>query len=286
MNNRNQSSNFKQSSSKMTKTIQVPPEMVGMIIGRGGETVKKIAKDAGSGCRLYHIKEKPGTFEMCAFSKKALLFAEVKVKELINNTKHNKRPTSKSKPIRKPISSNNNTFSMLEESPECSEKIPNTSLKNSRRMDLTIIHRDNIKQRKRDHWNRKNGFTQQSPSVTHKSKSFDVVSQHFPTLGQDTISDTVSKPTASVWGKSLDTIKTAPTEQPKKVEVVIEKPEPEFKMNFYPRAKFMEDSNNDNKDDWGDDISDWGDEYEEEDNNNWDQEEDNWDQHHTEVIWA
>jgi hypothetical protein len=283
MNYRNQSSNFNQSSSKMTKTIQVPPEMVGLIIGRGGETVKKIAKDAGSGCRLFHIKEKPGTFEMCAYSKKALLFAEIKVKELIHNAKHNKRSTSNSKPIRKHISSNNNTFSMLEERPECpesQEKILNTSFKTSRRMDLTITHTDNIKQRKRDHWNRKNGVTQHRPSHTPKSKSFDVESQHFPSLGQDT----VSKPTASVWGKTIDKIKTAPTEQPKKVEVVIEKPEPEFKMNFFPRANFMEDSNNDNKDSWADDISDWGDEEEEE--NNWDQEEDNWDKHHTEVIWA
>ena len=51
-------------SKKFTETIQVDSRFVGLIIGTGGATCKKIAKDAGSGCRINHIRERPGTFEI------------------------------------------------------------------------------------------------------------------------------------------------------------------------------------------------------------------------------
>ena len=260
-----------------SKTIQVPPEMVGLIIGRGGDTVKKIAKDAGAGCRLFHLKEKPGTFEVSAYSKKALLFAEVKVKELVQKAQTKKRPSSNYKPIRK---TSNNQFNLLEEKPE--EMNPKTSFKNSRKMELSITHTDDIKQRKRDHWHRKNGIstTSKTPAKSFDAKSFDAKSQHFPTLGKGS----VSKPTASVWGSSMDKIKTAPTQPPTKVEPVVEKPEPEFKINFYQRVQFQEPPEYDNKQSWDDDISDWGED--EVDNDRFADEEDNWENDHTQVVWA
>ena len=263
-------------STKMTKTIQVPPEMVGLIIGRGGETVKKIAKDAGSGCRLFHLKERPGTFEIAAYSKKALLFAEFKVKDLLKKAPAKKRPTSK--PIRN-TGNPFNQFNILEETPEKME--PKTSFKTSMKMEMAITHTDNIKQRKRDYWYRKNGITSSSnPSSTTPYKSFDTESQHFPTLGQGK----VSKHTTSVWGTSMDKIKTAPTEPPKKVEVVLDKPEPEFKMKCYQPAEFQEPPEYDNKPSWEDDLSDWGED--EVDNDRFANEEDNWENDRTQVIWA
>ena len=77
-------------SNKKTKTIQVPSDKVGLVIGRGGATVKSITKDAKDGCRIQFIKDSQGTFEISAYSSKAILFAEIKIKELLQGKKTNK----------------------------------------------------------------------------------------------------------------------------------------------------------------------------------------------------
>lgn len=77
-------------STKKTKTIQVPSDKVGLVIGRGGANVKSITKDAKDGCRIQFIKDSQGTFEISAYSSKAILFAEIKIKELLQGKKTNK----------------------------------------------------------------------------------------------------------------------------------------------------------------------------------------------------
>ena len=68
-----------------TKIIQVDPIWVGLIIGKGGATIKSLAKESGDSCRIMHDREQPGTFSISARTSQACMRAEIKVKELIKS---------------------------------------------------------------------------------------------------------------------------------------------------------------------------------------------------------
>jgi len=75
---------------KRTGTHDIDPRLMGMVIGRGGETVKRIARDAGSGCRINRT-DKPGRFELTAWDSNAIQRAKIAIDTLIREAK-TKRP--------------------------------------------------------------------------------------------------------------------------------------------------------------------------------------------------
>ena len=71
---------------KRTGTHDIDPRLMGMVIGRGGETVKRIARDAGCGCRINRT-DKPGRFELTAWDSNAIQRAKIAIDTLIREAK-------------------------------------------------------------------------------------------------------------------------------------------------------------------------------------------------------
>jgi len=79
------------------KIMKVDPKFSGLIIGKGGTTIKSIATLGGNDCRIRHDNVNKGTFTISARNKTSIEICETKINELINsskltnNTKENKR---------------------------------------------------------------------------------------------------------------------------------------------------------------------------------------------------
>jgi hypothetical protein len=277
----------------MSKHIQVPKELVGFIIGRGGEGVKRIAKDAGSGCRIFALKDQPGTMEISAYTKKAILFAEVKIKETIN-----KAPKTKSKPNRPNFKQPTNRFDNLEYRQE--DHREDREGDKPQHLSIRINHTDNIKdrkQRKYQEWLQRQGKLPLADTRDRKESqpSFQHQETDFPGLGSSTTASLGSSTTASlntsssIWGgKQMTEIKSAPERPVKKVIKVEETPRDWYpKPTTYKKSTFLSDLDEPIVA-WGDDISDWEDEDEECNENNFENEMDEWykEPSHTNVTWA
>ena len=87
MSNAKTSTHFIQNNAKKSKTIQIDPNMVGLVIGKGGATIISLAKEAGKGCRIQHDQANRGTFTITAWKMDVILRAEIKVKHLVENSK-------------------------------------------------------------------------------------------------------------------------------------------------------------------------------------------------------
>ena len=271
--------------SKIFINIEAPAEYVGFIIGKGGMNVKNITKQAKFGCHINHLNDKPGTFVISAYKKTAVLYAEIKIKELIAQASSMKKNSNK-KPItyKKPINQsfvNKNHFNVLEDNK------PNHDSDYNQSFALEFKHKDSIRDRKQQYWNNKQNISKDNDSYKEDG-SFDSKTEHFPTLGLSSVSKTNEK---SVWNLSTDKIKEAPTEKPKKVE----KMEPQTKTNdiikenykSLERATFLAQPEYETKDSWDDDCSDWGDDDYEYNDNAFKNEVDNWaNDKRTSVTWA
>ena len=254
--------------------------MVGFIIGRGGERVKSIAKDAGAGCRIIHQREQHGTFVISAYTKKAILFAEVKIKQAIVSAKKNKPITVKKPQPQQNKPFNHNQFDMLVEN---TVTLNNPKPSYNKPMDLQFTQKGSIRERRHQNWLRK---TKQTPYQTQPHKpadqpeTFQQNETHFPTLGNPNTS--IKKTT---WGSgNLDTVKTAPKEPPKKVVTPEEPKETEFNIKFNPHSTFTTDLDY-QKSSWDDDCSEWSEE--EYEDHNFQDEVDDWqNETRTHVAWA
>jgi hypothetical protein len=128
-----------------------------LVIGRGGATVKSIAKDAKDACRIQFIKGTQGTFEISAYSSKAILFAEIKIKELLQGKVSSKKKSTNTNKDK--LSSKGNVFShlsLLEEEEEVQEvtevipkKLGNCTLLPSKKEVLPTTHTSSRKKSKK-----------------------------------------------------------------------------------------------------------------------------------------
>lgn len=73
----------------------VPKNKVGVIIGKGGSTVKSIAIKAGTGCRIQHTHD--GIFEITAPTKTIANLAVEYIKPLLNSESHKSKTKSSNK---------------------------------------------------------------------------------------------------------------------------------------------------------------------------------------------
>jgi hypothetical protein len=105
-----------------TKTIKVDPRWVGLIIGKGGATIKGLAKQSGDSCRILHDRSNPGKFDMSARTSQELLRAEINIKKLIQSKQETKtvqkkqrsrHQTTATSTRHQPGSRTKNSFSLL-----------------------------------------------------------------------------------------------------------------------------------------------------------------------------
>ena len=83
------------SNTQKCKTIQVHPKHVGSIIGQQGVNIKGLAKSAGKGCRIQHLRERKGSFVITAWDNSTILRAEIKIKEYVKILDKKQPPVSK-----------------------------------------------------------------------------------------------------------------------------------------------------------------------------------------------
>lgn len=119
--------NMRQQNSKMkqfkTKTFQTDPKWVGLIIGKAGATIKRLAKESGDTCRIFHDRSNPGKFDISAKTSQELLRAEINIQKLIQskqeqpikNTQRNRNQTTVGLSRHQPIYQHtSNAFSILQ----------------------------------------------------------------------------------------------------------------------------------------------------------------------------
>lgn len=205
------------SNSIKTRTITVDSSKAGLIIGKGGETVKSISKSAGHGCRIRHENDKPGTFSISAWKLSAIQIAELKIKELIKQ--------SESRPMKRPRNTferkvvSTNSFNSLQEQ---EDPINQRTVETRPRIEPSLGWQvqGTIQQRKKAKWlehhaSEDERLQHRKKDKTTKQKDYSFSGSEFPTMGKAT-----SKPTLSLWGKVSETVKV---ERPKTPPVVVEK---------------------------------------------------------------
>ncbi len=87
-------------SRRRTGEHKVDPKWVGLVIGRGGETVQRLAREAGNGCRINHDRENKGRFTLTAWDSSAITRAKMAIDKLIQDyqqPKMTKTETTKTK---------------------------------------------------------------------------------------------------------------------------------------------------------------------------------------------
>ena len=63
--------------------MTVDAKFAGLIIGRGGATIKAISKEAGSGCKIKHDNNNKGTFKISAWNRSSILLIKNKMNDII-----------------------------------------------------------------------------------------------------------------------------------------------------------------------------------------------------------
>ena len=97
---------------KRTKTFQVPEDMVGKVIGKGGVTVQRLNREVGDGCFIKHDNDKKGTFTVEAWNSLACDRAYLKVMEIVKGVKSKTSPKPKGRSHK---STSSNSFAALVE---------------------------------------------------------------------------------------------------------------------------------------------------------------------------
>ena len=228
-----------------TRELQVYHGHVGIVIGKGGETIKRLAKAAGDGCRIQHDRKRPGFFVITARTSQACLRAEIKIKEQIkaktNPTKDTKRRTPQQKPTQK-----TNSFAVLatqkdtvytppqeidgatllkkeKEEDLVPAKTKETKAKKKQKQQKTTLQlrfRDDnsIGKRKYNNWLNHHATDDQKQEHAKKQKRFQkkTTPQSSPT-SKDFPSFIDAKerkePQVGVWGTGLDKVKAEPVEE-------------------------------------------------------------------------
>jgi polyribonucleotide nucleotidyltransferase len=64
--------------------IKVSTDKIGLVIGRGGATIKSISQEVGDGCYIKHDRDNKGTFIITAKTQTAIDNAKKRITEIIN----------------------------------------------------------------------------------------------------------------------------------------------------------------------------------------------------------
>ncbi len=102
---------------KRTKTFQVPEDLVGKVIGKGGVTVQRLNREVGDGCFIKHDNDNKGTFDVSAWNSVACDRVILKVKEIVKGTKPKTSPKPKGRSHKSHSSSSNSFAALVEAEP-------------------------------------------------------------------------------------------------------------------------------------------------------------------------
>ena len=202
-----------------TRELRVNSAHVGIVIGKGGDTIKRLAREAGDGCRIQHERTRPGTFTITARTSQACLRAEIKIKETIQNKTNNKKPRSRPKTNKPSTRSPNNAFSALATdqdtyNPPQQPKKPVT--KKPQQIRLGFRDDNSIGKRKYNNWLTRHATDQQKLEHAKKQRRFaspksssqsSLTNKDFPSFVKER-----KTPEVGVWGAGLDKVKAEPVE--------------------------------------------------------------------------
>jgi hypothetical protein len=229
---------------KKSKTIQIDPSMVGLVIGKGGTTIISLAKEAGKGCRIQHDQANRGTFTITAWKMDVILRAEIKVKQLVDNSK--KESKTKMKKVRNlnhsSNSSNSNAFASLDsvESEPLDERFSRFSRPSSsnEKLELNFSVAGTIRERKTEKWLAHHASDEEKIAFRSRQSQKGLIRQslegvEFPELVKPSKVIVNSK-----WGALSEEVKT---EKVKSAPVEVEKdpsPEPEILVDTMREKTF------------------------------------------------
>ena len=240
-------------------SIQVDPKWVGLVIGKGGNTLRTLEQQVGGHCLIAHDRNKrnTGTFHIRASSKAYLVKAEEAIQQLIQQQRTRPRRVKQN---------------------------PILSVSTTQRKKVTLRtnfgFQDSIRNRKREKWLKHHATEEEKAQHLARTKTWQPVQVPRPTLNFPRLGKGQPKELVGVWVGNLDDVKqekavTPPQSQEsslsvlKKGEMVETK---EIVSDFIPLPKsnlLVESSGPDeedafSEDDWeipelGQDDEEWSD---------------------------
>ena len=183
-------------------SIQIDPKWVGMVIGKGGNTLRTLEQQVGGRCRIAHDRNKrnTGTFHVRASSQAYLVKAEEAIQKLIK-TKQQQRPR---RPKQNPILS------------------VSTTQRKKVTLRTNFSYQDSIRDRKREKWLKHHATEEEKTQHLAKTQQPEKVvprpTLNFPRLGKGQQEEVVG-----VWVGNLDEVK--------KEKVVTPTPTPESSLS-------------------------------------------------------
>ena len=185
-------------------SIQVDPKWVGLVIGKGGNTLRTLEQQVGGRCRIAHDRNKrnTGTFHIRASSKAYLVKAEEAIQQLIK------------------------TKQQQQERPRRPKQNPILSVSTTQRKKVTLrtnfSYQDSIRDRKREKWLKHHATEEEKTQHLAKTQQPEKVVPR-PTLNFPRLGKGQQKEVVGVWVGNLDEVK--------KEKVVTPTPSPESSLS-------------------------------------------------------
>jgi hypothetical protein len=168
------------------QSIQVDPKWVGLVIGKGGNTLRTLEQQVGGRCRIAHDRNKrnTGTFHIRASSKAYLVKAEEAIHHLIQQ----QRPR-----------------------PRRVKQNPILSVSTTQRKKVTLRtnfgFQDSIRNRKREKWLKHHATEEEKAQHLARSHTHHQHQEPRPTLNFPRLGKGQQKELVGVWVGNLDDVK-------------------------------------------------------------------------------
>lgn len=169
------------------QSIQVDPKWVGLVIGKGGNTLRTLEKQVGGRCRIAHDRNKrnTGTFHIRASSKAYLVKAEEAIQQLITKQQQQRPRRVKQNPI--------------------------LSVSTTQRKKVTLRtnfgFQDSIRNRKREKWLKHHATEEEKAQHLARSHTRQPQQVPRPTLNFPRLGKGQQKELVGVWVGNLDDVK-------------------------------------------------------------------------------
>jgi hypothetical protein len=168
------------------QSIQVDPKWVGLVIGKGGNTLRTLEQQVGGRCRIAHDRNKrnTGTFHIRASSKAYLVKAEEAIQQLIQQ--------QRARPRRVKLN-------------------PILSVSTTQRKKVTLRtnfgFQDSIRNRKREKWLKHHASEEEKAQHLARTRTRQPQQQPRPTLNFPRLGKGQQKEVVGVWVGNLDDVK-------------------------------------------------------------------------------
>ena len=194
-----------------SKTIQVPnsEQLIGAIIGKGGENIIALCKSVGDRCRIQACRETPGQFTITARNSLAIGRAEIKLNECVRQLL-NERPI-KQKEVMKRQTKPTNSFTLLEE-PESKMVSSPIDIPVSKKVSIDYSITGSIRDRKHQYWLDRYATQEQKDKYNKKGnnkKEITLTDSDFPSL----MTSSKRPSLETTWSCAPNSIKNEPVKK-------------------------------------------------------------------------